>query len=146
MSAKRFLIVMCIFFVASWLGGCSDDDDPTAPPPLGTDPALLPGTWDLTGVRSDWNGGSYTAPPAEIEADPLTYILAGDGSGTIVYQGSSSGMMWSATGSTLTFSTGSAAQSYTFGVSQTTMTLKFDVQDDELYHITHTFTRRSGLR
>ena len=146
MHTRNPVMPLILIVLAVFLGACSDGDS-TAPGTsanLGTDPSLVPGTWDLTGISSESSMGTFNVPASEIAEDPLVYVFDADGTAMAIYQGSNSGFTWSVNGATLVATGGSFANTYTFGVSSTTLTLEFDVQDDVVYHITHTFTRRTG--
>ncbi len=126
------LTVMSIIVV---LTGCGSKKSN----PLGTDPELLVGTWDLVDITSKFDGHTMHIPKSEIEADPLTYSFDDDGSGVTYYQGDEYDFDWDADGSTLIFYDNYYEFEYTFGVNATTLHLSFY---EEEYFITHIFSRR----
>jgi hypothetical protein len=120
----------------------SSRDNPVAP----TDDQLLVGTWDLVAIRSvNQQGDIYEVPPEEIAADPLTYILRPDGTGTQIYQGTNSEFSWMAQGDKLITTSQGVGQQYVYSVNSTTLTLTFKVMDDEsgeVFTVTHQFDRQ----
>jgi hypothetical protein len=134
-------VALILLFGVSLTSCNKSNPKPTAP----ADKQLLVGTWSLVGVRSvSEHGEVYDVPPDEVAADPLTYIFRSDGTGTQIYKGSDSEFSWSAQGDKLNVTRDWGPWEYVYSVNSSTLSLTFDVEDDEsgeTYINIHTFTR-----
>ena len=137
--------ILCSAILA--LSGCEDATGP--------DSTLVAGTWELTGVSSTTGGQTFNIPAAEIAADPASRVFRDDGTGTEDYQGSVHGFTWSTSDGTLTMTAQAGFEligvgptaAFSYAVSNTTMTLMFDIEGEgeeagTTFRITHAWTRR----
>ena len=138
-DASSFALTLLLSVGLILTCGCSDDDSSIT----GPGPGSVPGTWDLTGIRSQVGSFTYVVPHEEIDADPASRYFDGNGTGIEYYQGRETPFTWSTTGSTLTLAYSMETLVFTYSVNATTLTLAFDVEDEGVvYRITHTWTRR----
>jgi hypothetical protein len=141
-SFKLPLSILLLFFVV-FLISCTENkqDNPIA----SADQQMFVGTWNLVGIRSvSEQGDIYDVPPEEIEADPLTYVLRSDGSGTLIYQGSLIDFIWMVQGDKFIAISQGGYQEYLYIVSSKSLTLTFKILDDEtggFFNVTHKFGR-----
>jgi hypothetical protein len=141
----RMLLFFLLLLFGTLLISCSKDHKN---PVESADGQLLVGTWNLVAIRSvSESGNVYDVSPDEIAADPLTYILRSDSTGTTIYQESESEFFWTVQGNKLITTFYGGSQEYLYTVNSTTLTLTFQEYDDESEEnctITHRFTRQSG--